>query len=130
MDWLAVGIGGLLGSLVRYALGGWIQRVAVSLFPWGTLVVNVSGSFLLGVLMRYGLGTTLLRPEWRLALTVGFCGGFTTFSTFSYETLRLLQDDEWARAGAYVALSVGLALVATLAGIGLGDWVLRGRRGV
>ena len=72
-------------------------------FPVGTLVVNVTGSFLLGVILRYGVETPTLTPEVRAFLTVGFCGGYTTFSTFSYETVALMEDGQWPRAALYVA---------------------------
>jgi fluoride exporter len=100
----------------RYLVGGLSQRLAGGTFPTGTLLINVTGSFLLGLILRYGVETTTLTPEVRAFLTVGFCGGYTTFSTFSYETVALAEDGEWTRAALYVALSVGLSLVATFVG--------------
>lgn len=73
-------------------------------------------AFLLGLFLRYALDTPTLTPEWRAFLTIGFCGGYTTFSTFSHETVSLLERGEWTKAGVYAALSVGLALGATIAG--------------
>jgi len=87
-----VGVGGALGSVARYWLGGVVQQVAGSSFPLGTLVVNVLGSFLIGVVMARGLERGLVSPEARIFMTTGFCGGFTTMSTFSYETLALLRE--------------------------------------
>jgi CrcB protein len=100
----------------RYLLGGLVQRAVGGTFPFGTLVINVTGSFLLGAILRYGVDTPTLTPELRAFLTVGFCGGYTTFSTFSYEAVALLEDGEWSRASLYVALSLLLSLIATFLG--------------
>ncbi|HEY8106355.1 MAG TPA: fluoride efflux transporter CrcB [Gemmatimonadales bacterium] len=111
-----VAIGSAVGGVSRYLLGGLIQRMSSGTFPLGTLVINVTGSALLGFLFRYALDVPAMTPEIRALLGVGFCGGYTTFSTFSYETLTLLEDGDWRRAGLYVALSVGVSLLATFAG--------------
>ena len=111
---LAIAVGGAVGTMARYGLGTWIQR-ATATFPLSTLVINVTGSFLLGFLMRWMLSTTA-SPDLRAALTIGFCGGYTTFSTYSYETATLLEDGQYGRAGTYALASVVLALVATFAG--------------
>jgi CrcB protein len=93
-------------------------------FPAGTLLVNITGSFLLGAIIRYALETPSLSPEVRAFLTIGFCGGYTTFSTFSYETMALLEDGEWARAGVYITASVILSLIATFLGLALARQVI------
>jgi fluoride exporter len=111
-----VAVGSAIGGVSRYLVGGLSQRLAGGTFPTGTLLINISGSFLLGFILRYGVETTTLTPEVRAFLTIGFCGGYTTFSTFSYETIALAEDGQWARAALYVALSVGLSLVATFLG--------------
>ena len=111
-----IAVGSALGGVSRYLVGGLTQRLVGGTFPIGTLLINVTGSLLLGFILRYGVETTTLTPEVRAFLTVGFCGGYTTFSTFSYETIALAEDGQWARAGLYVALSVGLSLVATFVG--------------
>ncbi len=111
-----IAAGSALGGVGRYLLGGLVQRLLSGTFPAGTLVVNLTGSFLLGLFLRYALDTPTLTPELRAFLTIGFCGGYTTFSTFSYETLLLLEDGEWTRAGLYAGLSVLLALAATALG--------------
>jgi len=126
MLWLVVVVGGGLGALTRYELGGWIQNAAGAGFPWGTLVINVTGSLLLA-LLYVTLEGVRARPEWRAFLGVGFCGGYTTFSTFSYEAFRLLEDGQWNRALVYMIGSLLLALVATFAGFYLGETVLRVR---
>jgi CrcB protein len=112
-----VAVGSAVGGVSRYALGGLIQARAGDTFPVGTLVINITGSFLLGFLLRYALETTAVSPEVRAMLTTGFCGGYTTFSTFSYETVSLLEEGDWKRAGWYVALSVVLSIVGTFVGI-------------
>jgi CrcB protein len=111
-----IAVGSAFGGVSRYLVGGVLQRSAGADFPVGTLVINVTGSFLLGLFLRYAMDTPTLTPEWRAFLTIGFCGGYTTFSTFSYETVALLEDGQWSRAAAYVGLSLGLALAATLLG--------------
>lgn len=105
---------GALGTLARYGLQGVVQERAGTLFPTGTLVVNLAGCFLLGGIGQYALEHLWVSPEWRLAITIGFFGAFTTFSSFGWETIHMLQDGEWAGAGIYVATSVvgGLLLVA------------------
>jgi CrcB protein len=111
-----IAVGSAIGGVSRYLVGGLVQRLAGGTFPSGTLLINITGSFLLGAFLRYGVDTPTLTPELRTLLTVGFCGGYTTFSTFSYETAALLEDGEWSRAALYVSLSVGLSLLATFLG--------------
>jgi len=123
---LVVALGGALGALARYAVEGWVYGAAGAGFPWGTLAVNLSGCALLGFLASLLAGLAL-PPEWRAFLAVGFCGAYTTFSTFTYETVRLLEGGAWLRAAAYVAASVAGGLAATLLGFGLAAAVLNGR---
>lgn len=113
---LYLALGGMLGTLARYWLQGLVQP-AEGTFPVGTLVVNVVGAFALGFLMRYLLGSGVLGPEARGGLTIGFCGAFTTMSTFSYETMTLLSDGEYRRATLYVLGSIGGSIAAVLAGM-------------
>ena len=128
MIWWWVALGSAAGGVSRYFLGAAIQERVGPGFPMGTLIINVTGSLLLGFLWRYAIGTQAT-PELRAALTTGFCGGYTTFSTFSYETAVLMEGGEWRRAGLYVVLSVVVALVGTFAGFGLARQLLvaRGR---
>jgi CrcB protein len=121
---LYVAVGSALGGVSRYLLGGLIQRLLDTTFPAGTLLINISGSFLLGVILRYAIETPTLSPEIRALLTIGFCGGYTTFSTFSYETVALLEDGEWTRAGLYVGASVVLSLVGVFLGFALAREVI------
>jgi len=125
-----IAAGSALGGVSRYLLGGLVQRAGDTGFPLGTLVINITGSFLLGLFLRYAVDTPTLTPEWRAFLTVGFCGGYTTFSTFSYETLALMEDGEWTRAGLYVGLSLFVSLAATLLGFALARGVISVREGV
>ena len=116
MVYLLIALGGAAGSLLRYLVGGAVQRTSASGFPIGTMFVNVSGCFLIGILVRQFLNMQL-SPELRALLIVGFCGGFTTFSTFSAETLGLIEGGEYGRATGYVILSVVLCLTATFMGM-------------
>jgi len=125
-----IAAGSVLGGVSRYLLGGLIQRLLDTTFPAGTLVINVTGSFLLGAILRYGVDTPTMGPEVRALLTIGFCGGFTTFSTFSYETVALLEDGEWARAALYVGASLGLSLLAVMLGFAAARQIIALREGV
>ena len=124
MTILAIALGGAGGSVLRYLLGGMVQRAAHAGFPFGTLTVNVIGCLLIGIIVQY---YTNLEPSSvvRGFLIVGFCGGFTTFSAFSSETIGLLDGGNYARAALYVALSVALCLIATSTGIAVTRLVTR-----
>lgn len=119
-----IALGGALGSLARYGIGGWIHSRVGAGLPWGTFVVNLTGSLLLGFLVRLLEGTAA-SAELRAFLTIGLLGAFTTFSTFSYETAMLVQDGEWGRALAYTLGSVALGLVGALFGFSAAAAVLR-----
>jgi fluoride exporter len=112
---------GALGTLARYGLQGLVQARTGSSFPAGTLAVNIFGCFLLGGVAEYALTHLSIPPEWRIGITVGFLGAFTTFSTFTFEAVRLMQDGEWARAGTYLMTSVLGGLLAIVAGMRLAD---------
>jgi CrcB protein len=116
MIWF-VAIGSALGGVARVLLSAAIQQKAGTVFPIGTLLVNISGSLLLGFLMTYALSTTAISPEVRGLLTAGFCGGFTTFSTFTYETMLLVEEGELGRAALYVLVSVVVSLIGVYLGI-------------
>jgi CrcB protein len=117
---VVVAVGGGSGAVLRYLLGGWISERAGPSFPWGTLVINATGSFVLCLLATLALERFTLSRTWYVALGVGFCGGYTTFSTFSYETLRLAAEGSWTRAGINVLASVGAALASGALGILVG----------
>ena len=125
-----VGIGAAIGGMSRFLLAAFIQQRAGADFPLGTLLINITGSFLLGFIMRYALQATTLSPEIRALLTTGFCGGYTTFSTFSYETALLLEDGEYGRAALYVGTSVTIALLFTFLGFAVAQRLLAVRESV
>lgn len=127
MNLLSIALGGALGALARYGLSGWIHARLGSGFPWGTLGVNVLGSFLVGFGLSY-LQHTSLPPVSREFLAIGLLGAFTTFSTFTWETAALLRDGEWARAGLYAGGSLALGIAAVLAGLALTEAYLQLRR--
>jgi fluoride exporter len=115
---LAVALGGALGSLGRYWIAELFAALGVLAFPWATLFANVTGSFLIGFIatLTGPDGRLLVAPELRQFWMVGICGGYTTFSSFSLQTLTLAQGGEWARAGLNVVLSVSLCLFAVWLG--------------
>src|SRR5258706_6064526 len=106
MNILYIAVGGVAGTLARYGLQGVIQSRAGT-FPTGTLIVNLAGSLALGFIIRYATGSTVVSPELRGGLTIGFCGAFTTMSTFSYESMALLGDGDYWRAGLYKTGTMG-----------------------
>jgi CrcB protein len=117
MQLLYVGLFGALGCIARYLVSGWVYSAGGSALPYGTLAVNLSGSFLLGLIMEASQHSTLFSAELRIGLTVGFMGGFTTFSTFSLETVRLLEEGSFGSAGANILLNVLACILAALLGI-------------
>ena len=112
-----LGIFGGLGCISRYLVSGWVYNLFGRAIPYGTLAVNVIGSLLLGLIMEACLRSTLLSPELRIGITVGFMGGFTTFSTFSYETVRLIEEGSLVAAGANILLNVIVCIAAAVIGI-------------
>lgn len=119
---LLVGAGGFIGSIGRYLLGGWVHRLMpFTTFPFGTLAVNLAGCFLIGLLASLIDSRQMFGPDLRVFLLIGILGGFTTFSSFAYETLALARDAEFFRALVNVVLQVSLGL----AGAWLGYAVVR-----
>lgn len=112
---------GVAGTLARYGLQGLVQYRTGSSFPSGTLVVNLVGCFLLGCVGQFALNHISFSPEWRIGLTVGFFGAFTTFSSFSWEAVHLLDEGDWIKAGVYVGGSVIGGLVLLRIGMLLAD---------
>jgi CrcB protein len=119
-------IAGALGALSRYGLSGLIQRLSGAGFPYGTLVVNVLGSLVIGFVMQIGLNTDIIPRMLRVTITIGFLGAFTTFSTFSYETVGYLQDGAWLLASLNIISNLGLCLLSTITGMALGRIVAGG----
>jgi len=123
---LLVCAGGAIGSGARYLVGSWAVAVVGPGFPWGTLAVNLSGSFLISAVMYLGLEVGTIGPDVRIFLAVGVLGGFTTYSSFNHETLALAQRGQWGLASAYVAATVLGAWVAGLAGLLLAQFASSG----
>ena len=120
---LLVSLGGAVGTAARSLVSGWAPRVLGTAFPYGTFAVNVLGSFLIAVFMFIGTETTAMSASTRIVLTTGVLGGFTTYSSFSYETMRLLQEGSTGVALANVAVTVVGCLVACLLGWAGARWV-------
>ncbi|HKJ45360.1 MAG TPA: fluoride efflux transporter CrcB [Balneolales bacterium] len=113
---ILVGVGGFFGSVARYLLSQLVQGNFLSSFPYGTMTVNILGCFIIGVI--YALSTKgIVSPEYRVLLATGFCGGFTTFSSFSYESMTLLQDGQFLYASMYAGFSFFIGLLASYAGV-------------
>jgi CrcB protein len=115
-----IGIAGFFGAIARYSLGGFLADKTPGAFPWETFVINISGCFALGFLFTLLTERFLPHPTLRIALTVGFLGAYTTFSTFAFETMRLAEDGAILFATANVLGSVGAGLLAVYAGTWLG----------
>jgi fluoride exporter len=116
MVYVAISVGAVLGANVRYLLGGWINDRFGSAFPYGTLVINVTGSIVIGFLMIL-ITEKIVAPDWfRPMLIIGFLGSYTTFSTFSYETIALAREGSYVAAAVNVIASVGISLVGVLIG--------------
>jgi fluoride exporter len=128
VSWVA--IGAAAGGVVRYLVTLFIQERAGPGFPVATLLINVTGSLLLGFIVQYATDTPSVSPEVRLLLTTGFCGGYTTFSTFSFETARLMQDGEYSRAASYAFLSFALSIGGTFIGFAAARRLITLRRGI
>src|SRR5437763_14248245 len=116
---LIVGTGGFIGSAARYLSQQIVSKFFPVVFPLGTLSINVLGCFLIGIIYALSERGNILTPEWRSFLATGFCGGFTTFSTFSLESLNLMKDGEFFYLALYVCLSVILGFAATYFGSAL-----------
>jgi CrcB protein len=122
---LLVSLGGALGTGARYLVSTWTLERFGTAFPWGTLAVNVVGSLLLGAVMHFGLETEALSPTARIAIASGVLGGFTTYSSFSYETLRYLQTGEWSTALVNVAVTLFGCLGACWLGWAGARWLVQ-----
>ena len=112
---------GAIGTLARYGLQGVVQIRMGGAFPYGTLLINLSGCFLLGLVGQLTLNRMLISSNMRMAISVGLLGGFTTFSSFGWETAKMLEDGEWLRASTYLSASVVAGLLLSVAGIRLAN---------
>jgi CrcB protein len=118
LAWIAVG--GAAGAVSRYLLQGWVDGVAGGRFPWGTCVINISGSFALGVIFALAVDRAVLSPEVRVPLMVGFISAYTTFSTLMLESWRLVEEGDLVFAFANLAGSVVVGMIAVVAGLAIG----------
>ena len=116
-----IAIFGAVGTLLRYSIQGLVQVGTASTFPWGTLLINLTGCFLLGLVGQTLLNRMMVSPDWRMAITVGFFGGYTTFSSFGWETAKMLEAGEWLPATGYVTASVVIGLLLSVVGIRLAN---------
>ncbi len=126
MRLLLVCCGGAVGTGARFLLGGFVARWLGSDFPYGTLLINVLGSFLIGIVQQVGLTSALIPDTLRLVLAVGVMGGFTTYSSFSYETMRLLEEGAWVGAALNVLLTNALCIGGCAVGLALGRAFVEG----
>ena len=125
-NYMLVCIGAATGGAARYWTSNIVYKYFPVTMPFGTLAVNVIGSFIIGFVMFYLDGNELISPQMRILLTTGFCGGLTTFSTFSFETIKLLKDSEYLLAGANVLLNVVLSFAAVFLAYILGKMLAGG----
>ena len=116
-----IAIFGAIGTLARYGLQGFVQVRTGGTFPYGTLLVNLTGCFMLGLIGQFTMNRMVISPDWRVAIAVGFFGGYTTFSSFGWETAKMLEDGEWLPATTYVAASVVVGLMLSVVGIRLAN---------
>ncbi len=119
MNYLWIALGAIVGASARYFLSGFVARSVSAAFPYGTLLINLTGSFVLGFFVIYSTERVLLDPRWRLLVAVGFCGSYTTFSSYAFESFAHMEQGQWLLMGINILLSNALCLVAVLAGAAL-----------
>lgn len=120
MHLVVIGLGGFAGAIARYAVDGWVSALVRGSFPWGTLVVNASGSLVIGLLFALMTERALIPAELRAPVMIGFVGAYTTFSTLALESWRLLEDGAWPAAMANLGGSVVLGVAAVVLGVAIG----------
>jgi len=118
---ILIAVFGAVGTLARYGLQGVVQMRTGGTFPYGTLLVNLTGCFFLGLIAQFTLNRMVISPDWRVAIAVGFFGGYTTFSSFGWETAKMMEAGEWVRASLYVGASVAAGLFLSATGIRLAN---------
>lgn len=123
---IVIALAGAIGALSRYGISTALSRIAAGSFPWGTLAVNVIGCLAIGFVMHISLSTDAISSQWRVAITVGFLGALTTFSSFSYETIQLIEKSAYLTALSNVGLNMVLGLLATIAGLAIGRLIIGG----
>ena len=118
---LLIALFGAIGTLARYGLQGFVYTRTGGSFPYGTLVINLTGCFFLGLIGQFTLNRMVISPDWRIAIAVGFFGGYTTFSSFGWEAAKMMEEGAWIPASAYVGASVFIGLFLSVAGIRLAN---------
>ena len=119
MNYLWIAIGAVVGASARYFLSTYVARHFSAVFPYGTLLINVTGSLILGFFLIYSTERVLLDPRWRLLVAIGFCGSYTTFSSYAFESFALMEQGQWLMVSLNILLSNALCLAAVLAGAAL-----------
>ncbi len=116
MNYLWISIGAVVGASARYFLSGFVARHVSTTFPYGTLIINVTGSLILGFFLIYSTERVLLDPRWRMLVAVGFCGSYTTFSSYAFESFALMEQSRWLMMGLNILGNNALCLAAVLGG--------------
>jgi CrcB protein len=119
VNYLWIALGAIIGASARYFVSGLIARNFSTTFPYGTLLINITGSLVLGFFLVYSTERVLLDPRWRLLLAVGFCGSYTTFSSYAFESFALMEQGQWLLSGLNIIGSNALCLAGVLAGAAL-----------
>jgi fluoride exporter len=119
VNYLWIALGAVVGASARYFVSTYIARHFSAVFPYGTLLINITGSLILGFFLIYSTERALLDPRWRLLVAIGFCGSYTTFSSYAFESFALMEQGQWLLVGLNVLFSNALCLAAVLAGAAL-----------
>jgi CrcB protein len=119
VNYLWIAVGAVVGASARYFLSGVVTRSVSAALPYGTLLINITGSFVLGFFLIYSTERVLLDPRWRLLIAIGFCGSYTTFSSYAFESFALMEQGQWLMMGFNILVSNALCLTAVLAGAAL-----------
>ena len=123
MAYLWIALGAVVGASARYFISGYIARNLSATFPYGTLVINVTGSLLLGFLLILGSERVLLDPRWRLLVAIGFCGSYTTFSSYAFESFAYMEQGQWLMMASNILANNALCLAAVVAGAAVARWL-------
>jgi len=119
VNYLWICLGAVVGASARYFLSGFVARHIATAFPYGTLLINITGSLILGFFLVYSTERVLLDPRWRLLVAIGFCGSYTTFSSYAFESFALMEQSQWVMMSLNIALSNVLCLAAVVGGAAL-----------
>ena len=119
MPYLWIALGAIIGASARYFLSGYVARHFSAVFPYGTLLINLTGSFVLGFFLIYSTERVLLDPRWRLLVAIGVCGSYTTFSSYAFESFALMEQGQWLMMGMNILFSNALCFAAVVAGAAL-----------